>query len=78
MTPSTTPQANAATSTVTVHALKQRINRKLRHEGEVLKTTRGQRWCNDLGDHYVIDLRTNSVLAQHVDLEGLGSGRSAC
>jgi len=43
MTPSTTPQANAATSTITVRALKQRINRKLRHEGEVLKTTRGQR-----------------------------------
>ena len=59
-------------STVTSNALVKRINRKLAPEGELLRTTRGQRAIQDLGHHYILDIYTNGVLAWHCDLEELG------
>jgi hypothetical protein len=52
---------------VTKAALIKRINRKLALEGETLRTTRGERWRGDLGDHYTVD-ESNFITAQHVDL----------
>ena len=51
-------------------ALIARINRKLKPEGEKLKKLRGERWLNDLGQYYVIDVTQNSLLHPDVDLEG--------
>jgi hypothetical protein len=39
----------------------------------VLKVTRGERWRGDLGDHYIVDTNLNAVIAQHCDLEALGT-----
>jgi len=66
-----TPKAHPAFSTVTIGALKQRIRRKLRHEGEVLRTTRSERWFNELGEYFIVN-QNNWMVAQHVDLEVLG------
>ena len=55
--------------TVTMRALIQRINRKLAAQEEVLKVTRGEKWRGEFGDYYAIDLRTNAVMAKHVDPE---------
>lgn len=56
---------------VTTRALIQRINRKLSSEMMQLKTTRGERWRNDLGDYYIIDVNKNIVVRAHLDLEEL-------
>ena len=58
---------------VTPGALKQRINRALAKEGETLRTTRGERWRGELGEHYIVDSNRNTVIAQHCDLEALGT-----
>jgi hypothetical protein len=55
---------------ITERALVQRINRKLKGQGEALRTTRGRR--GDLGDFYVVDLNRNFVVDKHVDLEECG------
>jgi len=55
-----------------MHALHQRINRKLRREDEVLRTARGQRCRSDLGDYCTLNRRFNWIIAQHVDPEVLG------
>ena len=39
----------------------------------MLKSTRGERWRGELGDHYIIDINHNAVIAQHCELEGLGT-----
>ena len=52
---------------VTLRALVQRINRKLAHTEEVLKTARGQRAIADLGNYYILDWGSNLVSAWHVD-----------
>jgi hypothetical protein len=57
---------------VSTRALIQRINRALAHEGEQLKTTRGERWRGELGNFYIIDTYRNGIEAQHVDPEELG------
>jgi hypothetical protein len=57
---------------VTERALFQRINRKLAHENEQLKTCRGGQWENELGRYYVVDLNRNSITASDVDPEALG------
>jgi len=58
---------------VSLRALKQRINRALAKEGHALKATRGERWRGELGDHYIININHNAVIAQHCELEALGT-----
>ena len=57
---------------VTHRALFQRINRALEKEGQILKTTRGDKWRSSLGDYYVVDLSRNIIVSTHVDPEELG------
>lgn len=57
---------------VTMRALIQRINRKLRPDDEMLKVARGERARAQLGDYYAIDFNRNIVTAQHVDPEKWG------
>jgi len=40
---------------VSERAVIQRIRRKLRHEGMLIRKTRSERWIRDLGDWYVMD-----------------------
>jgi predicted metalloprotease len=58
---------------ITMRALIQRINRKLRHEEEMLLTLRGQRDEVELGRYYVVNVRSNRVVAQRVDPAELGA-----
>lgn len=53
-------------------ALLKRINRKLFHDGEVLRISRGAYPSTDLGRYYVVDLFCNTVQCAHVDLAELG------
>ena len=57
---------------VTQRALIQRINRALAKEGQILKTTRGVKWRQSLGDYYVVDLNRNFIISTHNDVEELG------
>lgn len=51
-------------------ALIKRINRRL--EGhEQLHITRGQRWRSDLGNAYITDHYSNTIVASHVNIEQL-------
>ncbi len=51
----------------------QRINRKLRKDGEVLRKCRSNsRDWPSLGDFYAVDFTNNAVTAQHVDPEQWG------
>ena len=54
----------------TLGALLQRINRQLREDGQVLRTTRGERGRGDVGDYYCTE--GNRLVAQHVDPEEWG------
>ncbi len=54
---------------VSMRALIQRINRKLKPELEALKITRGNQWRPELGDYYVVDLNRNSIIRKDVDPE---------
>jgi hypothetical protein len=54
---------------VTMRAIIQRINRALKHDNEMLKTTRGERLRQQVGDFYVLDFSRNNVLNTHVDPE---------
>jgi hypothetical protein len=56
----------------TKRALYQRINRALRAEGIQLRTCRSGRWQLELGTYYIVDVLSNYVARQHVDLEKLG------
>jgi hypothetical protein len=54
-------------------ALIGRINRKLRdfgQAGRVLKPTRGNR-AKVLGDYYILDLNTKSIIEDHLNLEAV-------
>ena len=67
------PEQNAEkTVPVSMRALIQRINRKLKPENETLKVLRGDRWRNDLGNYFIVDFYRNVVVAQHVEPEKLG------
>lgn len=60
---------------VTERALVQRLNRVLRRQDQVVRTTRhghDSRGFRDLGYHYILDFNRNQVVATHVDLEQLG------
>ncbi len=52
-------------------------NRSLAEDGEVLKTARGARALQDLGEYYVLDLSSNGVLRKDVDLEEFGRNLGA-
>ena len=64
--------AKHKTVPVSVRALIQRINRNLAKDQKQLKSTRGDRWRNELGDYYIIDENLNAVIEKHVTLEVLG------
>lgn len=64
------PKARQAVP-VSLRALVARINRKLAPD-EMLKATRGERWRDELGDFYLVDLDANAVMAKHVDPESYG------
>ena len=55
---------------VTMRALIQRINRKLRQDDQRLRTARG--WFSNLGDYYVLDFKHNRIVRGHVEPEALG------
>lgn len=57
--------------TITINALVKRINRRLAHEGQKLRTTRGAQMLVDVGEHYVIDVDGNYVIDKFVDVEEL-------
>ena len=52
---------------VSMRALIQRINRKLAHEEEMLKTTRGARAISRLGRYYRLNVNRNFVIDTRVD-----------
>jgi hypothetical protein len=58
--------------TVSERALVQRINRKLKANGEVLKRTRGMQNYLDVGDYWVLDAYTNTIALKDVNIEALG------
>jgi hypothetical protein len=55
---------------VTMRALVQRINRRLRDEGEVLKAARSERVVSSVGLFFIV--RRNKIATQHVNPEALG------
>jgi hypothetical protein len=56
---------------ITEKALYQRVNRKMKADGKVLKRARG-RLVATLGDYYTVDLTRNCIMDKHVDLEDCG------
>ena len=56
---------------VTLRALTQRINRKLRHDDQRLRTAR-RGWFSDLDHYYVFDFKHNGIVKRQVDPEELG------
>ena len=59
---------------VSMRALIQRINRKLRHNGEVLKVARGSRAEAeaDVGRYFIVNIERNLLVNDHCDPEAIG------
>ena len=57
---------------ITEHALYQRINRKLKHDGEQLRTARSQNVELSVGRYFTVNVAHNYIDRQHLDLEVLG------
>jgi hypothetical protein len=57
---------------VTVRSVIQRINRRLKPEQEMLKTTRGRHLRNSVGDYYIVDFAHNWIKHPNVDPEQWG------
>ena len=59
---------------IPMRALIQRINRKLRHNGEVLKVARGSRpeSESDVGRYFMVNTKRNSLVNDHCDPEAVG------
>jgi hypothetical protein len=55
---------------VSLRAVLQRINRKLRDDGEAIRAARSERARSDFGDYYVVSDRSG-VWPTHVDPEAL-------
>ena len=55
---------------VSMRALVQRINRRLKVVGEVLKAARSERVASSVGLFFIV--RCNAINTQHVDPEKLG------
>jgi hypothetical protein len=64
--------AKHPTIPISKRALIQRINRKLRPDGEMLKTARSARVASSVGCYFTIDFNRNWVTGQRVDPEALG------
>lgn len=64
--------AGKAQVPVTTRALVQRINRALAADDEVLKAARGAQALQDLGEHYILDIKRNVVTRKDVDIEAVG------
>ena len=52
---------------VSLRAVIQRLNRKLAHTGETLKTLRGERYLHDFGRYFIVNNATNTVDTTDVD-----------
>jgi len=57
---------------VSERALLQRINRKLKQDGEQLRTARSDQAERDAGRYYLVNVKRNSIQSMHVQLEKLG------
>jgi hypothetical protein len=56
--------------TVTVRAIMARVNRKLAHDGQILKVSRSAAEKQNLGSYHIVDTQKNAVVAYHInDLE---------
>jgi hypothetical protein len=53
-------------------ALIARINRKLNPDFEALRKARGLQMRLDVGDYYILDLRSNAIARHNVDPESMG------
>jgi hypothetical protein len=53
----------------TINAIEKRIRRKLINDGYKLCKTRNERVRLDMGDYYIINLRTGGADETHVDIE---------
>jgi hypothetical protein len=53
-------------------ALTSRVRRALAREGRQLRSPRSARDRQNLGDFFIVDTRSNTVVAQHCTVEGLG------
>ena len=49
-----------------------RINRRLRGDDQVLKSSNGARAISDLGHYYVVDFRRGRIARARVELEAFG------
>jgi hypothetical protein len=56
---------------ITERALVQRINRKLKADGERLIKARGSQTATSFGDWYIVDEQRNVIASQRVDPETL-------
>jgi hypothetical protein len=52
-------------NTVSKRALIARLNRKLYRDDQVIKTSRGERMRQQVGEHYVIDVSMNAVIEHY-------------
>jgi hypothetical protein len=57
---------------VTERALFQRINRKLKEEGEQLRTARTPAVEASVERYYILDVNRNFIAHEHVEMEALG------
>jgi hypothetical protein len=57
---------------VSTRGLYQRINRVLSGRGELLRATRGESFRRNMGDFYIVSLKTNALVKKSVDIEKLG------
>lgn len=57
---------------ITMNAVTKRVNRRLAHRGQALRTVRGDRGADYLGRHYIIDIYSNAVVDTRVDPLALG------
>ena len=59
---------------ISMRALIQRINRKLRHNGDVLKVARGSPAESeaDAGRYFIVNIERNLLVNDHCDPEAIG------
>ena len=58
--------------TISESAALSRIRRALAKQGQALRTARSASVAQQLGRHFIVDLATNVVIDQQVDLAALG------
>jgi hypothetical protein len=54
---------------VTIRAVTQRLNRRLKSEYLVLTATRGDQQREQFGDYFLLNFRKKTVVRTHIDLE---------